>query len=134
MAQLARHVGERGHRISYRLWPWSESMLLVAPRPFQHVTSDVADVQGFRIRHPSARCVRHINQTNAGRATTTVDGPSRGAKDVADSTVFISRWVRDYYCERWFDPARPPTVIHNGANPKVFYPSASAWDHTQGPW
>ncbi|MSO55884.1 MAG: hypothetical protein EXQ55_03030 [Acidobacteria bacterium] len=132
-AQVAAHLRARGHDVSYRLWPWTERVLLVAPRPFQNVTFDIDDIRRFKARHPSAKCVHRINQTNLGRATANVDDLLKRANEVADATVFISTWVRDYFCARWFDSRRLHTVIHNGADSSIFDASSAPWDPTQGP-
>jgi glycosyltransferase involved in cell wall biosynthesis len=44
------------------------------------------------------------------------------ANRIADYTVFVSHWLKDYFIDRWFDPRRPHQVILNGADPKIFYP------------
>lgn len=132
VGQLAAHLRAKGHRVSYRLWPWTERILLVAPRPFQNVTFDTDDIRRFKARHPLVKCVHRINQSNLGRGTDTVDDRLLRANDVADATVFISAWVRDYFAARGFDTARPHSVIHNGADPAVFHPAQTAWDQ-QGP-
>jgi hypothetical protein len=126
--QLAAHLRARGHHVSYRLWPWTERILLIAPRPFQNVTFDVDDIRRFKRRHRSAKCIHRINQTNLGRGSTTVDELFQRANEVADATVFISAWVRDYFAARWFDRERPHAVIHNGADTAVFHPAPAAWD------
>ena len=128
--QLAAHLRAGGHSVSHRLWPWTERILLVAPRPFQNVTFDIDDIRRFKVRHPSAKCVHRINQTSLGRGAANVDGLFQQANEVADSTVFISAWVRDYFAARWFNLDRPHTVIHNGADSSIFYPSAVGWDRS----
>lgn len=132
VSQLGHALAVNGHRVSHRLWPWTERILLIAPRPFQNVTFDIDDIRRFKRRHPSVRCVHRINQTNLGRGTTTVDDLLASANTVADTTVFISEWVRDYSAARWFDLARPHTVIHNGADPTVFFPSSVEWTPAMG--
>jgi glycosyltransferase involved in cell wall biosynthesis len=127
VAQLSAWLRARGHTVSFRLWPWIERILLIAPRPFQHVTFDVDAIRRFKERHPSVTCVHRINQTSLGRGAANVDDLFRAANDVADETIFISAWVRDYFAARWFDPGRPHTVIHNGADPSLFYPAPDAW-------
>jgi len=127
VTQLVRHLRVRGHRVSFRLWPWTQRILLVAPRPFQHVTFGTDEIRRFKARHPSARCIHRINQTNLGRGSTTVDGVFQQANEVADLTVFVSEWVRDYFVSRWFDPGRSHIVIHNGADPLMFHPAKEAW-------
>ena len=44
------------------------------------------------------------------------------ANALADHTVFISEWLQEYFIARWFDPARPHSVIYNGADPAIFHP------------
>ena len=127
VGQLVAHLRARGHRVSFRLWPWTQAILLVAPKPFQNVTFDVPAIARFMARRPSVRCVHRINQTNEGRGVTNVDGLFQQANAVANSTVFISEWVRDYFRARWFDAARPHSVIHNGADDTVFFPGTVTW-------
>ena len=51
-----------------------------------------------------------------------------GANRAADYTVFVSEWLRDYHDSRWFDAAKPHSVILNGADPSIFHPlGAAAW-------
>lgn len=128
VGQLAAHLRANGHRVSHRLWPWTERILLVAPRPFQNVTFDTEHIRRFKARHPRVKCVHRINQSNLGRGTDTVDDLLLRANGVADVTVFISDWVRDYFAARGFDTARPHRVIHNGADPAVFHPAPVPWD------
>jgi len=131
--QLAAYLRAHGHHVSHRLWPWTKCILLVAPRPFQNVTFDVDDIRRFKARHPSAKCVHRINQTNLGRGTTNVDDLFKRANEVADATVFISAWVRDYFGARWFSTDRPHAVIHNGADSSIFHATTAPWDPTHGP-
>ena len=50
------------------------------------------------------------------------------ANRAADHTVFVSEWLRDYHAARWFDAAKPHSVIHNGADPSIFHPiGAATW-------
>lgn len=131
--QLVAYLRARGHSVSHRLWPWTDRILLVAPRPFQNVTFDVPDIRRFKARRPSVRCIHRINQTNAGRGTSNVDDLFKSANEVADATVFISEWVRDYFAARWFALDRPHAVIYNGADVSTFYPSPAAWEPAREP-
>ena len=58
-----------------------------------------------------------------------MDEMLKAANEVADHTVFISEWLRDYHAERWFDLGRSNSVIYNGADPRIFHPVGSKrWD------
>jgi len=126
--QLTDYLRDHGHSVSFRLWPWTDRILLVAPRPFQHVTFDIEDIRRFKAKHPSARCIHRINQTDMARGADWIDNLFCRANEVADMTVFISDWIRDYSIARWFAPTRPHAVIHNGADPNIYYPASTPWD------
>jgi len=121
--QLAAHLRSRGHRVTYRLEPDVTCILLVEPRPFDTTRFGVAEIRAFKRKYPHVRCVHRINECDQRKATDYMDELLREANKVADFTVFVSHWLRDYFVARWFDPARPHQVIHNGADPKIFYPS-----------
>ena len=40
--------------------------------------------------------------------------------------MFVSTWVRNYHAERWFDAARPHSVILDGADPGLFHSIGNA--------
>jgi glycosyltransferase involved in cell wall biosynthesis len=51
---------------------------------------------------------------------------------VADYTVFVSGWLRDYHAARWFDSARPHSVVWPGADARFFHPIGGAkWNGKQ---
>jgi glycosyltransferase involved in cell wall biosynthesis len=56
------------------------------------------------------------------------------ANQVADHTVFIAEWLRDYHAERWFDRGRAHSVIYNGADPAIFHPVGNRPYEGQAPF
>ena len=122
MGQLTSYLISRGHAVTYRLDHDVDSILLVEPRKFSHVTFGVDEIRAFKRNHPKVLCIHRINECDKRKGTTDVDELQRESNQVADYTVFISRWLRDYFVGRWFDPERPHRVILNGADPKIFYP------------
>ena len=121
--QLENYLKQQGYGVTYRLKKGIKSILLIAPRPFQNVTIDVDEIASFKNDYPYVKCVHRINQTNKGRNSSNVDDVLRRANYIADHTVFISKWIRDYEISRWFKPSKPHSVIHNGADDKIFFPN-----------
>ncbi|MEE9611613.1 MAG: hypothetical protein V3W19_10190 [Desulfatiglandales bacterium] len=120
--QFADHLKFRGHRVTYRLESDVTSILLVDPRPSDTIRFGVDEILEFKRKHPHIRCVHRINECDQRKGTDHVDELLHEANKIADFTVFISQWLRDYFIDRWFDPKRPHRVIHNGADSKIFYP------------
>jgi len=121
-AQLSSYLRRCGYRVTYRL---DESVDLVmgthaginGPLEFTH-----NEVITAKKRNPQLRCVQRINDNDARKGTGGMDAYLAEANAAADHTVFVSSWLRHHHASRWFDAARPHSVIINGADPSVFHP------------
>jgi glycosyltransferase involved in cell wall biosynthesis len=129
--QLVAYLAARGHKTAFRLTPDVTAILLVDPRPAETTMFSVAEIEAFKRSHPQVRCIHRINECDLRKGTHEVDEILRRANRVADFTVFISHWLRDYFIDRWFDPRLPHRVIQNGADPKIFYPQMDQ-EYTDG--
>lgn len=82
----------------------------------------VQEIEAFKLSHPQVRCIHRVNECDLRKGTHEIDEILRQANRIADFTVFVSQWLRDYFIDRWFDPRRPHRVVQNGADAKIFYP------------
>ncbi|HEU4678707.1 MAG TPA: hypothetical protein VFS35_04245, partial [Terrimicrobiaceae bacterium] len=73
------------------------------------------DVLRAKARNPRLVCIQRINDNDVRKGTTAMDNVLAEANRAADHTVFVSEWLRDYHASRWFDSAKPHSVILNGA-------------------
>src|SRR5262249_49265073 len=103
-----------------------ECVVVVDPRVGGNVVFGADEIERHKARKPAARCLHRINECDLRKGTNEIDAMLADANRVADHTVFISGWLRDYHAERWFDLSRPHTVVHNGADPAVFNAEGSA--------
>jgi glycosyltransferase involved in cell wall biosynthesis len=62
-----------------------------------------------------------------------MDSALAESSKVADHTVFVSEWLREYHCANWFDSARPHSVIEPGADSSVFHPFGNTPPGPSGP-
>ena len=86
------------------------------------------DVLRAKAKNPRLVCIQRINDNDARKGTNAMDRLLAEANRAADHTVFVSEWLRDYHVSRWFDPAKPHSVILNGADPSIFHPiGAATW-------
>lgn len=118
---LSDHLRYHGYEVLYRVDDRLDAVLLVDGRP-ELTTFGIEEVAALKRRHPSMVCVHRVNECDQRKGTTYMDALVARTNDVADHTVFISGWVRDYHAERWFDRAKAHSVIVNGADPRVFHP------------
>jgi glycosyltransferase involved in cell wall biosynthesis len=126
LSQIVRRLEDAGHDVRFDLRRKPERVVLVDPRVGGNVRFGVDKIARQKERRPGTRCLHRVNECDLRKGTDDIDGLLARANAVADHTVFISSWLRDYHAERWFDVARPHSVILNGADPEVFNANGSA--------
>lgn len=124
VAQLTRCLRFFGYEVVFHLDRTVDCIVLVDGRAAL-TTFGIAEIAAWKKRYPSVVCIHRINECDQRKGSDFMDALLAQANEVADYSVFISRWLRDYHATRWFDIAKPHTVIHNGADPGIFHPLGS---------
>src|SRR5262245_16810574 len=120
--QMMRHLTAVGYRVSFDLQEPADAIVMIDPRVGGLVTFGPDEIREHKRRHPATVCLHRVNECDARKATSFMDTLLEQANPVADFTVFVSTWLRDYHASRWFDPGRPHAVVLNGADPAAFHP------------
>jgi glycosyltransferase involved in cell wall biosynthesis len=129
--QTARFLAARGYDVGFDLRRHTDAIILVDPRVGGLVEFGPDEIEQYRRTTPGVFCLHRVNENDQRKGTSHVDRLLAEANRVADHTVFISEWLRDYHAERWFDRARAHSVITNGADPAIYHPIGSG-DMTAG--
>jgi glycosyltransferase involved in cell wall biosynthesis len=129
VAQLRAFLRARGYRVTCRLGPEVDAIVLIDPREdLQLKAFGMAEIIAHKQRHPRVRVIHRINECDQRKGTNFMDAFLAEANAHADYTVFIAEWLREYHAARWFDTRRPHEVIYNGADCAIFHPIG------QHPW
>jgi glycosyltransferase involved in cell wall biosynthesis len=80
------------------------------------------ELRVFRKAHPKVPILHRINECDQRKGTNDIDELLRQTSELADYTVFIAEWLRDYFASKWFDVSRPYSCIYNGADPAFYHP------------
>lgn len=125
--QLAALLKRRGWRIQYALDPVPDVVLVMDPR-MDHPKKKfgLEELKRFRAAHPGVPILHRVNECDQRKGTNEIDELLRQTNGLADHTVFIAEWLRDYFATRWFDLSKPHSCIYNGADPAVYHPFGSA--------
>jgi glycosyltransferase involved in cell wall biosynthesis len=129
VSQLKAFLEARGWRVTYRLSPEVDAIILIDPRDdLQLKAFGMREIIEHKKRYPKVRVIHRVNECDQRKGTSFMDPLLAEANAHADFTVFIAEWLREYHAERWFDRKRPHDVIYNGADAGVFHPIG------QQPW
>jgi glycosyltransferase involved in cell wall biosynthesis len=126
LTQIVHHLREAGYAVRFDLRGRPDCIVVVDPRVGGNVGFGRDEIAAYKRRRPEARCLDRINESDGHRGRPLLDVPLAEMNEVADHTVFISAWQRDYHAARWFDLSRPHDVVHNGADTSIFHPVGSA--------
>jgi glycosyltransferase involved in cell wall biosynthesis len=97
-------------------------------------TFGLREIRAFKQGCPSVICIHRVNECDQRKGSRFMDDLLANVNEVADHTVFISGWLMNYHAARWFDTVRPHSVIHNGADPRVFHPLGGHMPVPGGPF
>jgi len=123
VAQLRAFLRARGWRVTYRLSPEVDAILLIDPREdLQLKAFGMREIIAHREKYPHVRVIHRVNECDQRKGTSFMDPLLAEASAHVDYTIFIAEWLRDYHAARWFDVERPHAVIYNGGDSSVFHP------------
>ena len=133
LTQIVGHLRKQGYDVRFDLKRDPDCIVVVDPRVGGNVVFGHKEIARHKARHRGVRCLHRINEGDMHRGTPMMDEPLAEVNEVADHTIFISEWIRDYHAKRWFDRSRPHSVILNGANPTIFNAAGSEELPESGP-
>jgi glycosyltransferase involved in cell wall biosynthesis len=128
LQQVSSYLGRCGYGTRFSLDSSADIVLGTHAGLSGGLSIPYADVLKAKEKNPRLLCVQRINDNDIRKGTGEMDKFLAECNRAADHTVFVSEWLRDHHGERWFDRARPHSVILNGADPSVFHPlGTSPW-------
>jgi glycosyltransferase involved in cell wall biosynthesis len=125
--QLMSTLQRYGYKVRFDLKKKVDVIILIDPREdLTRKAFGLQDIKNYKKINPRVSIVHRINECDQRKGTDFMDRQLEEANQLADYTVYISKWLRDYFVQRWFNPDLPHKVIYNGADPSVFHPIGSA--------
>lgn len=132
--QIETALKKRGVRVQYHLRGNVDVILLMDPRGnLENKAFGLPEIAAYKQSHPTVRVLHRVNECDARKKTNFMDALLEEANILADETVFISEWLRDYHAERWFNASKPHRVIYNGSDPRIFNPLGRSYARGDGP-
>lgn len=128
--QLQEALEHCGMKVRFDLKKKVDVILMIDPREdLQRTAFGLQEICKYKEQYPEVRIIHRINECDKRKQTGFMDDILREGNVVADYTVFISKWLCEYFTERWFDCNKPHSIVYNGADPAIFHPiGTSGWD------
>ena len=119
---LSRYLCAVGHDVVHALEDEVVLIFMIDPRP-EIGGDDVNHIYSYKTKNPDCKIIHRVNDTDIARNTHFLDDIIIQSNAVADYTIFISQWVKDYYIQKGMavDPCRNHVII-NGCDEEWYYP------------
>ncbi len=121
LQQMTRYLSYCGYEVRFDLREEVDAILINHSGLWDNMTFHDDEIAAAKARNPRLRVIQRVNDNDIRKETDQMDPLLAKYNRVADFTVFISEWLRDYHAARWFDSARPHCCILNGGDPSVFH-------------
>ena len=125
-SQVVRWLKYNGWRVGFDLRRIPDVVVMTHTGLSSHTTFGADEVAALKKNHPHIPCLHRINDNDIRKETSEMDLLLARSNKVADHTVFVSEWLRDYHASKWFDVSKPHSVIVPGADPRFFHPIGGA--------
>jgi len=125
-SQVVRWLEFNGWRVVFDLRRVPDAVIMTHTGLSSHTTFGADEVEALKAKNPGVPCLHRINDNDIRKESGEMDLLLERSSRVADHTVFVSEWLRDYHASKWFDVSRPHSVITPGADPRFFHPLGGA--------
>lgn len=109
-----------GHSLVDALCDDIDLIIMIDPR-YDEARISINEIASYKRRNPRVKILHRINECDARKNTNEIDSLLLASNQLADKTVFISEWLKDYFIKRGF--SKDSQVIYNGCNSDFFYPN-----------
>lgn len=121
-SQVVRWFQYNGWRVVFDLGRVPDAVIMTHTGLSSHTTFGADEVAALKRKCPRVPCLHRINDNDIRKESGEMDLLLERSSRVADHTVFVSEWLRDYHASKWFEISRPHSVIVPGADPRFFHP------------
>jgi hypothetical protein len=119
---LSDHLAKMGHDVVYDLERNIDVIIMIDPRP-EGPADNVNFLHNYKLQNPQCKIIHRINDTDIARGTNFLDDIIIQSNRIADYTVFISQWVKEYYQKKGIHINESThSVIINGCDSNWYYP------------
>ncbi len=125
-SQVVRWFQHNGWRVVFDLRRVPDAVIMTHTGLSLHTTFGADEVAALKRKSPRVPCLHRINDNDIRKESGEMDLLLERSSRVADHTVFVSEWLRDYHASKWFEISRPHSVIVPGADPRFFHPVGGA--------
>lgn len=119
LLSLVQFLKKKGYQIVFKLEKELDLIFIQANSKVRY-KERIKPLFKYKKKHPNVKILHRINVTDISKNTTDINDLVLKTNSIADDTIFISKWLAEYYIKNGFN--RPYHIVYNGCNRNYFYP------------
>jgi len=119
VTSLIEYLKEKGFTIASKLEK-NIDLIIIWSNSHVRYKARTKPLFKYKKKNPNTKILHRINVSDISKNTTNVNELVFKSNSIADETIFISKWLANYYIQDGFK--RSYHVIYNGCNSNFFYP------------
>lgn len=125
---ICEYAPKFGYEVVHKLEANIDVLFLFDPR-YDEIGIGIDEIANYKIQNPGTKIVHRINECDARKGTSDMDCLLVACSTVTDVSIFISKWLMDYFIteREWF--SNNLHYIHSGVDKNIFSPSKEKIDN-----
>ena len=116
---LYERLLQEGHQLVTTFQEDIDLIVMIDPR-YDELGISINEIFHYKKINPKVKIIHRINECDARKNTNEIDKILLASNIIADETVFISEWLKDYFIKKGF--SKKSYTIYNGCNLNHFFP------------
>lgn len=118
MSAMSDFLIKNKHEVVFSFEKNIDVIFMLDPR-YEQEGCSINEIINYKFHNPKTKILHRVNECDLRKNTKEIDSILLQSMQYADSVVFISEWLQDYFIKRGFD--KQSNVIYNGCNAEWFY-------------
>lgn len=120
---MSKFLTENGFRVVFDLIPNIDIIFIIDPRRDKYNRYSIDDIIKYKWKNPSVKIIHRVNECDIKREhTINIEPLLLKTMSIADHVVFISKWLQEYFINKYSLKLKKTNYILNGCNREEFYP------------
>jgi len=120
---LSTFLTKEGYRVVYDLVEGIDLIFIIDPRRDNNNRWSLLDVIKYKKTHPDVHIIHRVNECDIKRERSlNLEPLLLRTMGVADTVIFISGWLRDYFVNKYNLTLKDQHVIYNGCDRNTYFP------------
>jgi len=115
---MSKFLISAGHDVIFHLERDVDVIFMIDPRHSDGGYS-INEIAHYKSLFPGTKIIHRINECDKRKGTSFIDSLLLSSNEIADETVFISKWLQKYFKESGF--SKESHVVYNGCDSNFFF-------------